>query len=201
MEDLSPREGGSTESIEIREKALAILAEKKKNETEVSNGASGKKKKGPKMTGKEKREKEWNELRPICIELVNEIDDFGAGFRKPTIQDLLVLKMLMWPYYLTTSAFWWSKYGVRRLRKLELNEDERKVLTKNAVGEVSWISASDEEREKMLSLELWVTESLVEWREDQEMKLAGLSANKIKQIKKMRKKGSGEMPADDLHLD
>ena len=84
---------------------------------------------------------------------------------------------------------------------MELNEEEREVLTKNAVGEVSWISASDEEREKMLTLELWVTENLVEWREDQEMKLAGLSANRIKQIKKMRKKGSAEMLADDLHLE
>merc|ERR1712127_251344 len=85
VEDLSPREGGSTESIEIRVKALAILAKKKEMESLsiATNGTSSgeKKKKGPKMTGREKKEKEWEELRPICIELVNEIDDFGAGFR------------------------------------------------------------------------------------------------------------------------
>ncbi|KAL7545596.1 hypothetical protein ACHAWF_008956 [Thalassiosira exigua] len=205
VEDLSPREGGSKESIEIREKALAVLAErKKKAEGGQMNGTGGgenKKKKGPKMTGKERREKEWEELRPICIELVNEIDDFGAGFRKPTYKDLLVVKMVKWPYYLTRSMLWWSKYALRRLRKLELNDEEREVLTKNAVGEVTWVAVSDEEHEKMVTLELWVTDNLVEWREEQEMKLAGLSANRRKQIKKMRKRGSAEIPDEDLHFD
>merc|ERR1712127_1008516 len=110
-------------------------------------------------------------------------------------------KMVKWPYYLATSMLWWSKYALRRVRKLELNDDERKVLTKNAVGEVTWVAVSDEEREKMLTLQLWVTENLIEWREEQEMKLAGLSANKRKQIKKMRKKGSTDMLDDDLHMD
>lgn len=202
VEDLSPREGGSTESIEIRGKALAILAEKKgeKGEKQSNGTSTEKKKKGPKMTGREKKEKEWDELRPICITLVNEIDDFGAGFRKPTFQDLLVVKMVKWPYYLTTSLLWWSKYALRRLRKFEINDEEREVLTKNAVGEVTWVAVSDEERKKMLTLDLWVTENLVEWREEQEMKLAGLSANKMKQIKKMRKKGSAES-GEDLHMD
>lgn len=206
VEDLSHREGGSTESFEIREKALIILAEKKKEEAEANqtNGTSSndtKKKKGPKMTGREKREKEWELLRPICIELVNEIDDFGAGFRKPTMQDLLVIKMVKWPYYLTISTIWWSKYAVRRLRKVELNEEEREFLTKNAVGEVTWTAVSEEERKKMLTLELWNTDNLVEWREEQEMKFAGLSANRRKQIKKMRKRGSAEVPDEDLHMD
>ena len=205
VEDLSPREGGSTESIEIREKALNILAEKKKKDAEESGSKTSsngeKKKKGPKPTARERKEKEWDELRPICIELVNEIDDFGAGFRKPTVQDLLVIKMVKWPYYLSCSILWWSKYGIRRLKKLELNEEEREVLTKNAVGEVTWIAASDEDRKEMLSLELWKsTENLIEWREEQEMKLAGLSANRRKQIKKMRRKGSAE-DLEDLHMD
>jgi len=207
VEDLSPREGGSTESVEIREKALVILAEKQKEEAEakVTNGTSSndtKKKKGPKMTGREKKEKEWELLRPICTELVNKIDDFGAGFRKPTMQDLLVVKMFKWPYYLTIATFWWSKYAVRRLRNIELNKEEQEVLTRNAVGEVTWIAVSDEEREKMVTLELWNTDNLVEWREEQEMKLAGLSANRRKQIKKMRKRGTLPTEIDeDLHVD
>jgi len=206
VEDLSPREGGSTESIEIREKALALLAEKKNEESEAKStngvGISEKKKKGPKPTAREKREKEWDELRPICIDLVNEIDDFGAGFRKPTVHDLLVLKMVKWPYYLACSILWWSRYALRRLRKLKLNDEEKEVLTKNAVGEVTWIAASDEDRENMLTLELWKsTDNLVEWREEQEMKLAGLSANRRKQIKKSRKRGSAEVPEEDLHVD
>eukprot|EP00577_Skeletonema_sp_RCC1716_P011592 CAMPEP_0113397210 /NCGR_PEP_ID=MMETSP0013_2-20120614/14242_1 /TAXON_ID=2843 ORGANISM="Skeletonema costatum, Strain 1716" /NCGR_SAMPLE_ID=MMETSP0013_2 /ASSEMBLY_ACC=CAM_ASM_000158 /LENGTH=433 /DNA_ID=CAMNT_0000281745 /DNA_START=31 /DNA_END=1332 /DNA_ORIENTATION=- /assembly_acc=CAM_ASM_000158 len=206
VEDWSAREGGSTESIEIREKALAILAENREKAIEAaqSNGDTPKKKeKGPRLTSKEKREKEQVELRPICAKLVNEIDDFGAGFRKPTYKDLLVIKMVKWPYYLGSATLWWSKYGIRRMRKLELNAEEREVLTKNAVGEVAWAASSDEERATMVTLELWVSDNLVEWREEQDMKREGLSANKRKQIKKLRKKGSGGDYGndDDLHLD
>lgn len=205
VEDWSAREGGSTESIEIREKALAILAEKREKESEAaeSNGESPKKKeKGPRLTAKEKREREQDELRPICASLVNEIDDFGAGFRKPTYKDLLVIKMVKWPYYVGSATLWWSKYAMRRLRKLELNDEEREVLTKNAVGNVAWEASSDEERAAMITLELWVSDNLVEWREEQDMKREGLSANKRKQIKKMRKRGSGgDYYDEDLHLE
>lgn len=217
VEDASAREGGSTESIEIRDKALTILAERKKKKEEEesaaatnqtngnSNGSTSspvKKKKGPKMTGREKKEKEWDELRPICIELVNQIDDFGAGFRKPTWQDILVVKMAKWPYYLTCYTLWWSKYAFRRLRKCELSEEEKEVLTKNAVGEVTWVAVSEEERENMIKLELWKsTEDLADWKEEQEMKLAGLSKTRIKQIKKMRKRGSAEILEEDLHME
>lgn len=204
-EDLSPREGGSTESMDIRDRALVILAERKKEaeangSTKDDNGEKKKKEKGQRLTQKEKREKEWDELRPICIELVNEVDDFGAGFRKPTWRDLLVVRMVKWPYYMSTSIFWWSKYALRRLRKIELNEEERLALTKNAVGQVTWVAATEEEREEMLTLELWITDNLAEWREEQEMKLAGLSANRRKQIKKWRKKG-GEPIEEDFKMD
>ena len=100
VEDWSTAEGASAESVEIREKALGILAEQKKavngveeEKEEVGGSKKGKagdkKKKGSKMTSKEKKEKEMDELRPIVVKLVNEIDDFGAGFRKPTFHDLL----------------------------------------------------------------------------------------------------------------
>lgn len=207
VEDCSAREGGSTESIEIRNKALAILAEKREKENEInaqSNGESPskKKEKGPRLTSKEKREKEQEELRPICKSLVNEIDDFGAGFSKPTYKDLLIIKMVKWPYYLGAATLWWSKYAIRRVRKLELNDEEHEVLTKNAVGNVAWEASSDKERATMITLELWVSDNLVEWREEQDMKREGLSANKRKQIKKMRKKGSGgDGYDDDLHLE
>ena len=202
VEDWSAREGGSTESIEIREKALAILADKKQKELESTQNTPKKKEKGPKLTAKEKREKEQVELRPICVELVNEIDDFGAGFRKPTYKDLLIVKMIKWPGHLGLATLWWSRYAIRRLRKLELNDEEREVLTKNAVGNVAWAASSDEERATMVTLELWVSDNLVEWREEQDMKREGLSANRRKQMKKLRKKGSGgDYIDDDLHLD
>lgn len=97
--------------------------------------------------------------------------------------------MVKWPYRLTKSALWWSKYASRRLKNLELNDEERETLTINAVGEVAWVAASEEDRSKMLTLDLWVTQNLVSWKEEQEMNQFGLSTTRKKQIKKLKKRG------------
>lgn len=217
-EDWTPRQGGSKESSDIRERALVILADKKKKKEEgddegvetstTNNGTthSGginngeKKKKSPKLTQSEKKEKEWDELRPICTELVNKIDDFGAGFRKPTLHDLLIVRMVKWPYFMTKTILWWSKYTFRRLKKLDLNNEEREVLTKNAVGEIAWVTITDEDRSKLLTLELWKSiDALVEWKEEQQMKTLGMSPSKRKQHKKIKQRGKGN--DDEDHID
>ena len=83
---------------------------------------------------------------------------------------------------------------------MELNDEEREVLTKNAIGEVAWIAVSDDERANLLTRELWKsTDALVEWKEEQEFKRAGLSMTKMKQLKKMRKRGCTE--DEDLHME
>ena len=105
--------------------------------------------------------------------------------------------MIKWPYHLTRSATWWSKYALRRLKNLELNDEEREILTINAVGEVAWVAASEEDRCKMLKMDLWITENLVTWKEEQELHQLGLSANRKKQIKKLKKRGVSLSEDDD----
>ena len=36
-----------------------------------------------------------------------------------------------------------------------LNKEEREVLTKNAVRDVGWAAATEEERSEMVNLDLW----------------------------------------------
>jgi hypothetical protein len=57
-------------------------------------GGKKKKEKASRMSSKEKKEKNNEELRPIVVQLVNEIHDFGAGFHKPTWRDLLGLDII-----------------------------------------------------------------------------------------------------------
>ena len=106
------------------------------------------------------------------------------------VSSLEVVRMVKWPYQLTKSIMWWSKYLIRRIKKLEYNDEERETLTISAVGQVAWVAASEEDRAKMLNMDLWVTDNLVAWKEEQEMNLTGLSATKKKQLKKyLKKKG------------
>ena len=185
-EGLKASEGGSTESIELRRKAEEILKERKEKESgEALESQNGKKKTKAKLTKKELREKENEELRPIITELVKEIKDFGAGFHQPTWRDILVVKMLKWPGYLLGGFFWQIKYSLRRLRKLDFNEEEIEVLTKRAVGPVAWETASIEDREEMMTRELWVMDNLEEWLE--EMELRQLSSGMQKRYNRMKK--------------
>lgn len=186
VEGLKATEGGSTESLLLRRKAEAMLKEQKAAAGEATDDSkkNGKKSK-IKLTKKEMREKENEDLKPLIEELVKEIHDFGAGFHLPTWRDLLIVRMVKWPVYIVGGIVWQTKYLFRRLRKCELNEDERMVLTQRAVGPVGWEAASDEDREEMLTRDLWVMENLELWLEDQEMRQ--FSKGKQKKINRMKK--------------
>jgi len=178
VEGLSVRDGGSIESVEIRERALEILAKKEEEEkaaaaaVEANGSATPAKKKGPKLTGKEKKLRHQESLRPIVVELVKEEHkDFGGGFHQPTYRDLLVVKLVKMPFAIVKFVLWRTKYAIRRLRKLELNDEEKEVLTKSAVGEVGWAAAEkDGEIEELLAAEVWISENLENWRDMQETK-------------------------------
>jgi len=188
VEGLKTGEGGSTESIELRAKAEAIMRDRKekKKETASLNGAEAISKKKTKLTKKELKEKENEELRPIIVELVKEITDFGAGFHQPTWRDILIIRMIKWPIIMIKVIGWEARYYSRRLRKMELNEEERQVLTSRAVGHVAWENATDEDKQEMLTRELWIMTNLEEWLEEQEIRQ--LSSTQQKRYKQWKKK-------------
>jgi DnaJ family protein C protein 25 len=193
VDDLKAGEGGSAESIELRSRAEEIW-KKRKEEMGVDNmeewkfGDStigGKKAKG-KKSKKEMKALENEQLRPIIEELVMEMKDFGAGFHQPTWRDILVVRMVRWPVVVMSEVAWQLKYYSRRLAKQELNQEEKEVLTKRAVGPVAWETASAKEREELISMKLWIMENLEEWSELQEIKL--LSSKEQKMYGRMKKK-------------
>lgn len=186
VEGLKAGEGGSTESIELRRKAEEILSERKKElGLDMFEAKAPKKGKG-KKTKKEMKHFENQQLKPIIEELVLEIKDFGAGFHQPTWRDILVVKMLKWPLVIGKELVWQSTYYSRRLVGKELNDAEKEILTKRAVGPVAWESASTKQREEMISMKLWIMEHLEEWSELQEIKQ--LSSKDQKMYERMKKK-------------
>jgi len=198
VEDLSARDGGSTESQNIRRKALEILADQNadatvaaaKAEAEKTDGMSNRQKKIAARRSKQDPKKETLEdLKKIVTELVNKIDDFGAGFHKPTWKDLFVLKLLYLPIVVVKALSWRAKFYTRRLLGKSYSPEEIQIMTHISVGEIAWEAASDEEREKMVTLELWMSDNLEEWREDQKSKLLSIGdQKKYARMKKQEKK-------------
>jgi len=198
VEDWSASMGGTPESKQLREDALAVLKEKEgANATAETAPADkkagkGKSKKG-KISGKEKKIMEQEAIRPIITEMVEKIEDFGAGFHKPTWEDLFIVTLVKFPIKLTSGVAWQTKYWIRRFQKKELNDEERAVLTERAVGHVNWELASEEDKDAMIRRELWIKENFSEWTEEQEFNK--LSKSEQKQYKRMKRGGSKD------HLD
>lgn len=197
VEDWTPSQGGTAESKQLREEALAILAEREEQSgetTETTTAKSGRQKSAgkakQKISLKEKKKLEQDALEPIITELVNDIKDFGGGFHQPTWKDLMAVGLAKLPFKIASGIIWETKYLIRRARKLELSDEEREVLTHRAVGSVAWDIASEEDREEMLKRKLWIKENLIDWKEEQEIK--NLSAADQKYYNKLKKKGKLE---------
>lgn len=197
-EDWSIREGGSTESQSLRAQATEILEKQQKAEATKSSedAASSSKDKAPqasskkkaKLSAKERKKQEQELLRPIVCDLVHAMDDFGAGFHKPTYKDLLAYKCVAtWPLTIVQGTVWHMAYWTRRLRGIELNEEEKAVLTERSVGYVFWEGSSEEERLQLIKRELWIAENFREWSEEQEVKK--LPSSHQKSYNKAKKKG------------
>lgn len=202
VEDWTPKEGGTPESKQLREDALVVLAtrEAAAAAAEGADSADGtangttdakskKKKEMKKLTNRERKLQEQEALLPIVTEFVNEMDDFGGGFHKPTYNDLLIVTMVKFPISFGKAVIWEIGYWIRRLQKLELNDDERAVLTERSVG-ITWSVSSEEEQQAMMKRDLWIKENLIAWKEEQELKK--LSVTEQKMYNKMKKKGKLE---------
>lgn len=208
VEDWTPSMGGSPESKQLREEALAVLAHREEEALAAGGGgagvpgasngtvvalpadasSAGKKAKGPKkVSAKEKKRLEQEALLPIVRELVYQMHDFGAGFHKPTWRDLFIFTLAKMPYKMGKEGWWLTTYSIRRLRNVPLSDEERLVLTERAVGPIAWETATEDERSNWVSRELWVVANLAEWSEEQEVKK--LSASDKKHYLQMKKKG------------
>jgi DnaJ family protein C protein 25 len=203
VEDWNPSQGGTYESKELRDHAIQLMEETKKviidnNDSKGGDGAGvekekmnskeikNEKKKNKSTSTKEKKEKLNDELRPIIEKLAYDIVDFGAGYHKPTWMDLVMIKLIIFPYHFAIGTVWQLKYWIRRIQKIDLSEEEKKVLTERSVGNIIWEYATENDKTVMIKRELWLLKNLKEWNEEREF--AKLSKTEQKQYKAMMKR-------------
>jgi len=196
VEDWTSSQGGSKESMEVRQKALEILAkqqeeagEENKSEKPGKKESNRQAKKMARLNKQDKKKDDQEKLRKIVEVIVHEITDFGAGFHKPTMKDLFVWKVLKFPWIMMKALAWRFKFYFRRLRGLKYSDEEIEIMTRMYVGEIAWEAVEEKERERMLKLELWVPENLEEWREEQRVKLMSSGDQKRFAREKKRNKG------------
>jgi len=198
VEDLNAQNGGSRESIEIREKAQLEYDNEQKAALELINNVQGsdgsssisnaKKSKSKKKKVSTKEKALMNEeLRPIIVRMVNEIDDFGGGYRKPQWpKDVFALRLVLLPYDIVVKAMWMMKYFARRMKGEPLNDEELEYRTIATIGIVAWDAASTQDQAEMKKRHLWLPGKLEEWEEYLETR--HFSAGDMKRYNRWKKK-------------
>jgi len=144
------------------------------------------KRKPSKLELKEKKKQSQEELRKIVISLVDEMEDFGAGFHQPTYKDTLIYKLFCLPLSIFLILSWRMKYLFRRLRGLPYNDEELRHFTRQMVGDIAWEAATAEEQDEWKDMELWKMANYEQWTEDQEVK--NLSVGEKKKLARWKKK-------------
>lgn len=195
VEDLGSQNGGSDESIEIREKAMQIWEEERDIRLDMmkfgsANGKDSKKQKN-KMTKQARKQLQNEELRPIITKLVNEIDDFGGGYCKPEWKDLFAVRFVQFPYHAIKKSTWMVNYFIRRQRGLPYTDEELEYRTIAAIGNVAWDAALEEDHEEMKKRELWIPENLEAWEEH--IQTRHFSAGDMKRYNRWKKKQGTKM--------
>jgi len=201
-ENLGPSAGGGRESAEVRREALAEIEEE---DNRAMEGKSGREKKAAKRMmqaaaagggASGERTKAQERLYKLIVKKVNQIDDFGGGFHKPSLRDLMVVRILKVPLEIYRTLYWKCRISYRRRRKIEYNDDDVLYLTKKAVGVIGWDAETPEQQKIMLTLKLWIPENLERLKEEIELSRMGRGARK--QAKRDKKKAGWK---DDQYVE
>jgi len=111
---------------------------------------------------------------------------------QPKLSDTIAIEMFKLPltlsYGLKFYGTWFLKY---KLAGQEYDAEAMEYLTMRAVGvsKKEWAAASEEEKEELVSKQLWVPENLAEWEAAIGPSSPGKKSGKDKRLARQKKKG------------
>lgn len=177
LNNLGPKNGGSKYTLDLYRKAVdryeAKIKEKDK-EKDYDKGNKGKDKHLSKMR--------FDPLFEVAVDEVIAEINIGGSHRKPMIQDIFVVQLIMLPYTLFLSA---KKYYRRHFSGAQLTEDELWDMAMERVGGRLWDSLDEAQQTELVNAKIWKPEVYQAWletkqKEEQEMMKKLAKKNKKK---------------------
>ncbi|XP_071781693.1 dnaJ homolog subfamily C member 25 [Centroberyx gerrardi] len=154
-----------------------------------------------KEKGKNRRSKE--EIREQEEEVIRDIIknkiDIKGGYQKPNLSDILLCKIVLFPYYLTTYVAWYSSWVYRFTICREEYGDEEKlyIIRRNMkMSQSQFDSLEDKLRETFLEKRLWIRENYEVYKQEQEeeMKVKMATDPRMKRYRRwMKNEGPGRL--------
>ncbi|XP_031568138.1 dnaJ homolog subfamily C member 25-like [Actinia tenebrosa] len=152
-----------------------------------------------KKKGKRSKEEIREEEESILRNVVENSLDIRGGHSKPSILDVLWLRIVCFPYhlimYIAWLIRWYWKYSIKRE---EYGDEEKEYLIRRNMGmsQIQWDALEKSQHDEFFDRQLWITEHYKEFKEEQEEEMRRQLAqnNKYKAYRRyMKKGGPGQM--------
>ncbi|KAG9281666.1 hypothetical protein AMEX_G214 [Astyanax mexicanus] len=126
-----------------------------------------------KEKGKNRRSKEEirEEEEEIIRDIIKNKIDIKGGYQKPNISDILLFKIILFPYYMCTYVAWYCSWIYRfTVRGEEYGEEEKLyIIRKNMkMSQAQFDSLDDHLRQTFLERQLWIKENYEVYKQEQE---------------------------------
>ncbi|KAM4634157.1 dnaJ homolog subfamily C member 25 [Polymixia lowei] len=155
----------------------------------------------PKEKGKNRRSKE--EIREQEEEVIRDIIknkiDIKGGYQKPNLSDILLCKIVLFPYYLTTYLTWYASWFYHfTICREEYGEEEKLYIIRRymKMSQSQFDSLDDNLRETYLEKQLWVRDNYEAYKQEQEeeMKIKMATDPRMKRYRRwMKNEGPGRL--------
>ncbi|XP_051975089.1 dnaJ homolog subfamily C member 25 [Xyrauchen texanus] len=154
-----------------------------------------------KEKGKNRRSKEEirEEEEQIIRDIIKNKIDIKGGYQKPNVSDILLCKIILFPYYLCSyiawNCLWFYRFTIRR----EEYGDKEKlyIIRKNMkMSQAQFDSLDNNMIDTFLKKQLWIKQNFESYREEQEeeMKMKMASDSRWKRYRRwMKSEGPGRI--------
>ncbi|KAM9441124.1 dnaJ homolog subfamily C member 25 [Clarias gariepinus] len=154
-----------------------------------------------KEKGKNRRSKEEirEEEEEIIRDIIKNKIDIKGGYQKPNISDILLFKIILFPYHMCLYVAWYCSWVYRfTVRGEEYGEEEKLyIIRKNMkMSQAQFDSLDDHLIRTFLERRLWVKENYEVYREEQEdeMKMKMATDPRWKRYRRwMKSEGPGRI--------
>lgn len=155
-----------------------------------------------KVRGKSKSDLKAEKEAAIMKVLQDNLDIRG-GYAKPSVTDILVIQLIIFPYTLCKYLFWYARWIYKfRVCNEEYGNEEKYYLIRKYLNhsQAQFDSLEDDEKLEFLKLELWKKDKFDVWKakKEEEMKIKMADNSKFKMYRRyMKQHGPGRMTFDD----
>ncbi|KAF4113754.1 dnaJ homolog subfamily C member 25 [Onychostoma macrolepis] len=159
-----------------------------------------------KEKGKNRRSKEEirEEEEQIIRDIIKTKIDIKGGYQKPNVSDILLCKIILFPYHLCTYVAWNFSWFYRfTICREEYGDEERLYIIRKymKMSQAQFDSLDNSLIETFLKQQLWIKENYEAYREEQEeeMKMKMATDSRWKRYRRwMKSEGPGRITfADD----